>query len=97
MPSAGFLHQPGVLSFGRSLTGRSAAAVYTIILAGAAMTDEAEVYFEITIIGASAKVTAVDARTGVEVSVIAPAGASRADMQQLALAKLKARIAREQT
>lgn len=61
------------------------------------MADEAEVYFEITVIGGSAKVTAVDAKTGIEVAVITPAGASRADMQKLALAKLKARIAREQT
>lgn len=60
------------------------------------MTDESQVYFEITIIGVSAKVTAVDANTGIEVAVITPAGASRADMQRLALAKLKARIAREQ-
>ena len=59
------------------------------------MADESEIYFEITIIGGSAKVTAVDAKTGVEVSVIAPASASRADMQRLALAKLKARLARE--
>lgn len=61
------------------------------------MADGSEVYFEVTIIGGSAKVTAVDARTGVEVTVITPAGASRADMQKLALAKLKARVAREQT
>lgn len=60
------------------------------------MADETEVYFEITVIGVSAKVTAVDAKTGIEVTVIAPAGASRSDMQKLALAKLKARIAREQ-
>ena len=59
------------------------------------MADGEEVYFEITIIGGSAKVTAVDARTGVEVSAIAPAGTSRADMQRLALGKLKARLARE--
>jgi hypothetical protein len=41
-------------------------------------------------------VVAVDANTGVEVTVIGPANASQADMQKLALAKLKARIAREQ-
>jgi tRNA nucleotidyltransferase (CCA-adding enzyme) len=60
------------------------------------MTDESQVYFEITIIGVSAKVTAVDGNTGIEVSVITPASTARADMQKLALAKLKARIAREQ-
>jgi hypothetical protein len=59
------------------------------------MADDGEVYFEITIIGASAKIAAVDARTGIEIAVIAPASASRAEMQRLALAKLKARLARE--
>ncbi|MDI1345131.1 MAG: serine hydroxymethyltransferase [Pseudolabrys sp.] len=63
------------------------------------MADESQsvVYFERIAIGASAKLVAVDANTGVEVTVIGPANASQADMQKLALAKLKARIAREQT
>jgi hypothetical protein len=60
------------------------------------MAEESVVYFERIVIGASAKVVAVDANTGVEVTVIGPANASQADMQKLALAKLKARIAREQ-
>jgi hypothetical protein len=59
------------------------------------MADESKVYFEVTIIGVSAKVVALDAHTGVEVTVIGPAKASRADLERLALAKLKARIARE--
>jgi hypothetical protein len=59
------------------------------------MADESKVYFEITIVGVSAKVVALDARTGIEVTAIGPAKASRADLQRLALAKLKARIARE--
>ncbi len=59
------------------------------------MADESEVYFEFTIIGVSAKVVALDVRTGIEVAAIGPANASRADLQRLALAKLKARIARE--
>jgi hypothetical protein len=59
------------------------------------MADESKVYFEITIVGVSAKVVALDARTGIEVTAIGPANASRADLQRLALAKLKARIARE--
>jgi len=62
---------------------------------GAAMADKSEVYFEITIVGASAKVSAIDANTGIEVAAIGPANASRADLQRLALAKLKARLARE--
>lgn len=57
--------------------------------------DDNKVYFEITIIGGSAKVVAVDARTGIEVSTIGPARASRVDLKKLALAKLKARMARE--
>lgn len=56
---------------------------------------ESEVYFEITVIGGSAKVAAVDAATTIEVAVVAPAGASLTDLKKLALAKLKARIARE--
>lgn len=61
------------------------------------MADESEsvVYFELMVIGASAKMVAVDANTGVEVTVIGPANALQADLKRLALAKLKARIARE--
>jgi hypothetical protein len=46
-------------------------------------------------IGTSVKVIAIDAATGTEISVIAPVGAAQADLQQLALGKLKARLARE--
>ncbi|KQZ00829.1 hypothetical protein ASD45_08145 [Pseudolabrys sp. Root1462] len=56
---------------------------------------KSEVYFEITVIGGSAKVAAVDAATLIEVAVIGPARASVADLKRLALGKLKARIARE--
>jgi hypothetical protein len=59
------------------------------------MAAESEVYFEITIIGTSAKVVALDAATGIEVAAIGPARASLADLKRLALGKLKARIARE--
>ena len=51
-----------------------------------------EVFFEFTVIGRSAKVSAIDAATGVEVSVVAPATAARADLQRLALQKLKGRL-----
>jgi hypothetical protein len=54
-----------------------------------------EVYFEFTHVGGSVKVLAIDAATGVEVTVIGPATAAPTQLQQLALAKLKARIARE--
>jgi hypothetical protein len=50
------------------------------------------VYFEFTPIGTSVKVVAIDAATGIEVSVIGPARASQADLQQLALQKLRLRL-----
>ena len=56
---------------------------------------ESDVYFEITVIGGSAKVSAVDGATAIEVAVIGPATASLSDLKKLALGKLKARIARE--
>jgi hypothetical protein len=54
-----------------------------------------DVYFEFTAIGSSLKATAIDSLTGIEVSVIGPATAARADLERLALAKLKARLTRE--
>jgi hypothetical protein len=50
------------------------------------------IYFEFTAIGRSVKVSAVDAASGVEVSVTGPASASQADLRQLALMKLRARL-----
>jgi Domain of unknown function (DUF6898) len=38
------------------------------------------------------KVSAIDAATGFEVSVIGPASASQADLERLALQKLNARL-----
>jgi hypothetical protein len=57
--------------------------------------DRGEVYFEFVVIGGTVKVMALDAATGVEVSVVGPARTARADLQQLALRKLRARLARE--
>ena len=54
-----------------------------------------DVYFEFTAIGAVVKVVAIDAATGTEVSVMGPAGAAQADLEQLAIAKLKARLKRD--
>jgi hypothetical protein len=51
-----------------------------------------EVYFEFTALGTSVKVAAIDAATGIEVSVVGPARAAQADLQRLALQKLKARL-----
>ena len=56
---------------------------------------EREVYFEFTTVGAAVKVVAIDSETAIEVSVMGPASASQADMKQLAMRKLKARLARE--
>ena len=51
-----------------------------------------EVYFEFTAIGRSVKVSAIDATTGTEISIIGPVTAARADLQRLALQKLQARL-----
>jgi hypothetical protein len=51
-----------------------------------------EVYFEFVAIGRQVKVSAIDAASGIEVSVIGPASASQADLQRLALQKLQARL-----
>jgi hypothetical protein len=53
-----------------------------------------EVYFEFTAIGSVVKVAAIDAQTGLEVAVMGPANAARADLERLALQKLKARLAK---
>jgi hypothetical protein len=50
------------------------------------------VFFELTPIGASVRVCAIDAATGTEVTVIGPARAPQADLQRLALQKLKLRL-----
>jgi hypothetical protein len=54
-----------------------------------------EVFFEFIAIGSTVKVVAIDAATGTEVSVIGPVSAAQADLEQLAVGKLKARLARE--
>jgi hypothetical protein len=53
-----------------------------------------EIYFEFRSIGRNVKVSAIDATTGTEVSVMGPATASQADLQRLALQKLQARLKR---
>jgi hypothetical protein len=54
-----------------------------------------DIYFEFTAIGATVKVSAIDAATGTEVSVVGPSSAAQADLERLAVAKLKARLRRE--
>lgn len=58
----------------------------------AAGDEPGEVLFEFRQVGAAVRVAAIDAESGVEVTVMGPAGASRADLQRLALTKLKARL-----
>ena len=53
---------------------------------------ENEIYFEFTAIGRNVKVSAIDAASGTEVSVMGPSTASQADLQRLALKKLMARL-----
>jgi len=55
-----------------------------------------EVFFEFTSVGSAVKVAAIDSETGVEIAVMGPATASQADLQRLALGKLKVRLARGQ-
>lgn len=49
---------------------------------------ELRILLEITRIGTSQKVSAVDENSGVEVSFVAPASALRADIERLARSKL---------
>jgi hypothetical protein len=53
------------------------------------------VYFEIPLIGATAKVAAIDGASGIEVSVFGPALAAESELKRLAVAKLRARLARQ--
>jgi len=53
-----------------------------------------EVYFEFTRLGGTVKVIAIDAATGIEVTVMGPANAAQSDLQRLALGKLKLRLSR---
>jgi hypothetical protein len=53
-----------------------------------------EVYIEFIPVGNVMKVCAVDAATGLEVSVMGPLTASRASLQQLAVRKLQSALSR---
>ena len=54
-----------------------------------------KVLFEFTQLGLQMRVAAIDEASGVEVVVITPLSATRIQMQQLALAKLKRRLETE--
>lgn len=51
-------------------------------------------YLEFQTVGHIVKVSAIDPVTGTEVSTFGPVGASRADLETLALAKLRHRLER---
>ncbi len=51
-----------------------------------------EIYIEFTQIGNQMRIAAIDAKTGIEVIAIAPASATQAQMQKLALDKLRRRM-----
>jgi hypothetical protein len=51
------------------------------------------VLFEFTQVGQQLRVVAIDEATGTEVVLVAPLTATKLQMQQLALAKLKRRLA----
>ena len=58
--------------------------------------EQRQVYFEHRVIGRTVKVVAIDSLTAIEVSIVGPANASKADLERLALRKLMVRIDREQ-
>jgi hypothetical protein len=58
--------------------------------------EEREVYFEFITVGNAVKVTAIDSLTGIEIATMGPANAAQADLKQLALQKLRARLKREE-
>lgn len=51
-----------------------------------------EVLFEFRKVGAQVRVAALHAKTGIEITIVAPANAPRSQMQKIALAKLRRRL-----
>ncbi len=54
-----------------------------------------EIYLEFQVVGHSQRVTAIDAKTGLEATVIGPTKATKEHMTNLAVKKLKRRISNE--
>lgn len=52
------------------------------------------ILFEFTELGGQVRIAAIDEQTGLEVVTLAPAGSTRQQMQQLAVAKLRRQLAR---
>lgn len=57
-----------------------------------AVPGSGEIYFEYQVIGGSVKVSAIDAQSGTEVSIVGPASASRRQLETVALNKLRFRM-----
>ncbi|UJW85816.1 serine hydroxymethyltransferase [Devosia sp. SL43] len=53
---------------------------------------QGEIYFEFVQVGRLMRVAAIDADTGIEVIVVTPVSATKLQMQQVALAKLRKRL-----
>ncbi len=54
-----------------------------------------EIYLEFRPVGQQVKVTAIDAATGIEVSVFGPASTFQEDLKRLAVRKLQRRLEQE--
>jgi len=54
-----------------------------------------EIYLEFRPLGQQVKVSAIDAATGIEVSVFGPKTAAQGDLKRLAVRKLQRRLAQE--
>ena len=57
--------------------------------------DLGEILFELTYLGAAVRVAAIHAASDREAVVMGPASAATADLERLALQKLKAQLARD--
>ena len=53
---------------------------------------EREILFEFMQVGVTVRVAAIDAASGIEVIVVAPASTARADLKRLAIQKLERRL-----
>jgi hypothetical protein len=56
-----------------------------------------EIYLEFRTIGQQVQVVAIDAATGIEVSVFGPKSVSQDDLKRLAVRKLKRRLEQERS
>ena len=63
--------------------------------AGARDPVPGEVYLEFRQVGRSMRVAAVDARTGIEVTIVGPVSTPQSHLERLALRKLTLRLAAE--